>query len=45
MQEARPGIHQGLENDLLYDRRVAALRQVQWLFHGENVAVPDLTPA
>jgi hypothetical protein len=40
MHEALPGIHQGLENDVLYDRRVAALRQVQWLFHGENVVCP-----
>jgi hypothetical protein len=40
MQEAVPGIHQGLENDLLYDRRVAVLRQVQWLFHEENVVCP-----
>ena len=40
MQEAVSAIHQGLENDVLYDRRAAALRQVQWLFHGENVACP-----
>jgi hypothetical protein len=40
MQEALPGIHQGLENDVLYDPRLARLRQVQWLFHGENVVCP-----
>ena len=40
MQEAISGIHQGLEYDVLYDPRAAALRQVQWLFHGENVVCP-----
>jgi hypothetical protein len=40
MQEAMPEIHQDLENHILYDPRRTALRQVQWLFHGENVVCP-----
>jgi hypothetical protein len=40
MKEAVPGTDQGLEYELLYGRRVAALRQVQRLFHAENVVCP-----
>jgi len=40
MEEAVPASVQSLENDVLYDGRAAALRQVQRLFHRENVVCP-----